>query len=175
MMDKGYLKYENVVVAIDPEFRVMEGKETPGRPIGAVQAEQINKVQQMLDDYVRDQKLAKKKILIVHQFGDPNMDDGVPYMIEDKKNLKTYANVDLVIIMDGLGKQAIKVVKYNKITDSKVYPFITYRGIKVFFPNRWEKHGHFDKPPLNLDQIFGIKPAKGGPKIQAKPDVVIIA
>jgi hypothetical protein len=175
MIDKGYLKYENVVVAIDPEFCVLEGKETPGRPIGTVPAEQINKVQQMLDDYVRDQKLTRKKILIVHQFGDPVVDDGVPFMIEDKKNLKTYDNVDLVIAMDGLGKQAIKVVKYNKITDSKVYPFITYRGIKVFFPNRWEKHGHFDKPPLNLDQIFGIKPAKGGTKIKARPDVVIIA
>jgi hypothetical protein len=175
MIDKGYLKYENVVVAIDPEFRVAAGKDTPGRPIGTVPAEQINKVQQMLDDYVRNQKLAKKKILIVHQFGDPAVDDGVPFMIEDKKNLKTYDNVDLVIAMDGLGKQAIKVVKYNKITDSKIYPFITYRGIKVFFPNRWEKHGHFDRPPLNLDQIFGIKPVKGGAKIKVKPNVVIIA
>jgi len=175
ILDKGYLKYGNVAVALDPEFRVHEGRETPGRPIGTLQAAQINKVQQLLDDYVRDQKLPNKKILIVHQFGDANVDDGVPFMIEDKKSLKTYENVDLVIDMDGLGKQAIKIVKYNKITDSKVYPFVRFRGIKVFFPNRWERHGHFDKPPLDLDQIFGLKPAKGGPRIQAKPDVVIIA
>jgi hypothetical protein len=175
IIDKGYLKYENVVVAIDPEFRVYDGKKTPGRPVGTVQAEQINKIQQMLDDYVRDQKLSKKKILIVHQFGDANVHDGVPFMIEDKKKLKTFDNVDLVFDMDGFGKQAIKTVKYNKITDSTVYPFIKFRGIKVFFPNKWEKRGHFDKPPLSLDQIFGIKPAEGGPIIKVKPNVVIIA
>jgi hypothetical protein len=175
IMDKGYLKYENVAVAIDPEFHVYADKETPGQPIGIVQASQINDVQQMLDEYVRAQKLQNKKILIVHQFGDPNVNDGVPFMIKDKSSLKIFDNVEMVIDMDGLGKQAVKVVKYNKITDSKIYPFIRFRGIKVFFPNRWEKHGHFDKPPMNLDQIFGVKKVRGGAIMQNKPDVVIIA
>ena len=173
--DKGYLKYENVAVAIDPEFRVYPGRERPGIPIGTVQAWQINKVQRLLNDYVKTQKLKKKKILIVHQFGDANVDDGVPFMIENKKTLKNYEHVELVIDADGLGEQAIKVVKYNKITDTKVYPFIKYRGIKVFFPNPWEKYDHFDKPPLSLDQIFGHEPVIGGPRMRAKPDVIIIA
>jgi hypothetical protein len=168
-------KYENVMIALDPEFHVYEGRERPGIPIGKLKASQINEAQRMLDNYVREQKLSKKKILMVHQFGDANVNDGVPFMIENKKELKTFENVDLVIDMDGLGKQAVKVVKYNKITDSKVYPFIKFRAIKVFYPNKWEKHGHYDKPPLNLDQIFGIKPAKGGAKMREKPDIVIIA
>jgi hypothetical protein len=175
IISKGYLNYENVVVAIDPEFHVHPGRERPGIPIGTVQASQINEVQQLLDDYVRTKKQTTKKILIVHQFGDPNVNDGVPFMIENKKDLKTYDNVDLVIDVDGFGPQGVKVVKYNKITDAKVYPFIKFRGIKVFYPNRWEKHGHFDKPPLDLDQIFGLKPIKEGAKIRAKPDVLIIA
>jgi hypothetical protein len=175
IIDKGYLKYENVMIALDPEFRVYEGRERPGIPIGTIKASQINEVQRMLDNYVREQRLSKKIILMVHQFGDANVNDGVPFMIENKKEMKTFANVDLVIDMDGLGKQAIKVVKYNKITDSKVYPFIKFRAIKVFFPNKWEKYGHYDKPPLNLDQIFGITPVKGGAKIKEKPDIVIIA
>lgn len=175
MIDKGYLKYENVAVAIDPEFHVYPGGENPGKPIGTVHASQINDVQQMLDDYVRTQKLQNKKILIVHQFGDPNIDDGVPFMIKNKEDLKTYNNVEMVIDMDGLGKQAVKVVKYNKITDAKVYPFIKFRGIKVFFRNRWEKHGHYDKPPLGMNEIFGLKKVKGGARMQTKPDVIIIA
>ena len=61
------------------------------------------------------------------------------------------------------------------MTDSKVYPFLRFRGIKVFFPNPWEKNDHFDKPPMNLDQIFGHEPAIGGPKMGAMPDVLIIA
>ncbi len=175
MMDKGYLKYENVAVALDPEFHVYPGRENPGRPIGTLKSSQINEVQQMLDDYVRAQKLQYKKVLIVHQFGDANIDDGVPFMIQDKEKIKTYENVELVIDMDGLGKKAIKVVKYNKITDSGVYPFIKFRGIKIFFNNRWEKHGHYDKPPMDLDEIFGLKKVKGGARMETKPDVVIIA
>ena len=175
IIDKGYLKYENVAVAIDPEFRVYPGRERPGTPIGTVQAWQINKVQRLLNDYVRAHKLKKKKILIVHQFGDANVKDGVPFMIENKKDLKTFEHVELVIDADGLGEQAVKVVKYNKMTDSKVYPFIKFRGIKIFFPNPWEKHGHFDKPPMNLDQIFGLEPVIGGPRMRKKPDVIIIA
>ncbi len=175
IIDKGYLKYENVIVAIDPEFRVCKGSETPGRPIGTVQSSEINEVQQLLHDYVADQKLNRKKMLIVHQFGDSNVNDGVPFMIEDKKNLRTYANVDLVVNADGLGKQAIKVIKYNKMTDANVYPVIRFRGIKLFFPNPWEKNGHYDQPPMNLDQVFGIEPVSGGAKMQTKPDVIIIA
>jgi hypothetical protein len=175
IIDKGYLKYENVVVALDPEFRVYAGRERPGIPIGTIKASQINEVQQMLDAYVRDHKMQTKKILIIHQFGDRNVNDGVPFMIEDKKSLKTYENVDLVIDVDGFGKEAVKVTKYNKITDAKVYPFIKFRGIKVFFPNQWEKHGHYDKPPMEPDEIFGIKPVQGGARMQTKPDVLIIA
>jgi hypothetical protein len=174
IIDKGYLKYENVIVAIDPEFHVHPGRQRPGIPIGTIPASQINEVQQMLDDYARAQKSAQKKILIVHQFGDANVRDGVPFMIEDKKSLKTCDYVDLVIDVDGFGKQPVKVEKYNRITDSKIYPFIKYRGIKVFFPNQWEKHGHYDKPPLNLDQIFGFEPVKDGHKMRAKPDLLII-
>ncbi|HTY64274.1 MAG TPA: hypothetical protein VMG30_18640 [Acidobacteriota bacterium] len=175
ILDKGYLKYENVAVALDPEFHVYPGRETPGLPIGTVDSSQINEVQQMLDDYVRTQKLQNKKILIVHQFGDANIDDGVPFMIKEKDKIKAFDNVELVLDMDGLGQRPIKVVKYNKITDAGVYPFVKFRGIKVFFRNRWEKHGHFDKPPLDLDEIFGIKKVKGGPKMETKPDVLIIA
>jgi hypothetical protein len=175
IIDKGYLDYENVAIALDPEFHVYEGRERPGVPIGVINSSQINKVQQLLDDYVRTHNQSKKKILIVHQFGDPNVDDGVPFMIEDKKNLKTYDNVDLVINADGLGEPTVKVIKYHKMTDPSVYPFIKFRGIKVFFPNPWEKYEHYDKPPMDLDQIFGLKPVKGGVRMETKPDVIIIA
>ena len=175
IIDKGYLKFENVAVALDPEFHVYPGKERPGTPIGTIEAAQINEVQRMLDYYVRTEKLKKKKILIVHQFGDPRVNDGVPHMIENKGDLKSYDNVELVIDMDGLGKRAPKVVKYNRFTDVNFYPFIKFRGIKIFFKNPWEKYNHFDKPPLNLDQIFGLEPVEGGHKINTKPDVIIIA
>ncbi len=175
MIEKGYLKFENVHVAIDPEFHLYPNRKTPGIPIGTVEASEINDAQKILDDYVRSQGLKTKKVLIVHQFGDANIRDGVPFMIEHKKDLKSFTNVQLVIDADGLGAPEIKVVKYNKMTDAKVYPFINYRGIKVFYPNQWEKAGHFDKPPMTIDQVFGIEPVVGRLKMAAKPSVVIIA
>jgi hypothetical protein len=175
IIDKGYLEHENVAVALDPEFHVDKGHGIPGKPTGIIHASQINRVQSLLDDYVRTRNQSKKKILIVHQFGDANTNDGVPFMIGDKKGLKNYGNVDLVINADGYGAPILKVKKYNRITDSKVYPFIKFRGIKIFFPNPWDKREHFDKPPLDLDQIFGLKPVKIKVQMENRPDVVIIA
>jgi hypothetical protein len=77
--------------------------------------------------------------------------------------------------MDGLGEKAVKVTKYNKITDSKVYPFIRFRGIKIFFSNKWEKAGHYDKPPMTLEEIFGLKKLPSGMRMQTKSNVIIIA
>ncbi len=175
MIDKGYLKYDNVHVAIDPEFHVYPEREIPGTPIGTIDAAEINDAQKILDDYVRAQGLKTKKILIVHQFGDPNVNDGVPFMIENKKSLQAFENVELVIDHDGLGSPVLKVIKYNLITDPAVYPFIRFRGIKIFFPDPWDKAGHFDKPPMTMEEVFGVKAVLGRLRIKIKPNVVIIA
>ncbi len=174
MIERGYLKYDNVHVAIDPEFHVYPDRLDPGVPIGTVNASQVNAAQRLLDDYVRTENLKTRKILIVHQFGDANVRDGVPFMIEDKKTLQVFENVELVINADGFGPPAIKVRKYNLMTDARVYPFIRFRGIKLFFPNPWERH-HDDTPPLTVDQIFGLKSAPGDSEMATKPNVVIIA
>ncbi len=175
MIDMGYLEHENVAIALDPEFHVYEGENHPGKPTGIIHSSQVNQVQKLLDRYVRNNDQSKKKVLIVHQFGDANINDGAPFMIQDKKKLKTYCNVDLVIDADGFGNQVVKVKKYNKMTDSEVYPFIKFRGIKIFFPNPWDKKEQFDRPPMDLDQIFGLKPIKGKVRMENKPDVLIIA
>lgn len=175
MMDRGYLKYDNVHVAIDPEFHSVAGHDDPGIPIGTVTASQINAVQEMLSSYVEAEKLETRKILIVHQFGDAAVKDGVPFMIADKKDLKDFAGVDLVIDADGLGAPAEKIRKYNLMTDSATYPFLRFGGLKVFFPNQWEHAGHFDKPPMTLDQVFGLSALPGGLRMATRPAVMIIA
>lgn len=175
MIERGYLKYDNVHVAIDPEFHVCAGHEMPGIPIGSVEASQINEAQELLDRYVEEQHLRTKKILIVHQFGDAKVHDGVPYMIREKSSLRRFPNVDLVINMDGLGAPAVKVHKYNLITDSASYPFLRFRGIKIFYRDPGEMHGHFDKPPMTVEEIFGITAVPGRWRMAVKPDVVIIA
>lgn len=175
MIAKGYLKYDNVQVALDPEFHSVPGHLRPGIPIGTIQASQVNEVQAILDNYVREQHLPHRKILIVHQFGDQNVNDGVPFMIQNKSDVRDYPNVDLVIDSDGVGGADTKVVKYNEITDSKVYPFIHYRGLKLFYPNPYEQAGHADRPLLTFPQVFGLEPTAGKARIIVPPNVVIIA
>lgn len=175
MIDRGLLKYENVHVAIDPEFHARPGQKNPGTPIGTVTAAQLNAAQELLDRYVDQENLRTRKILIVHQFGDRAVNDGVPFMIQDKQHVRDFPNVELVDDADGLGSPFIKVHKYDRMTNSEVYPWIHFRGIKVFFPDRWEHAGHFDKPPMTVDQVFGIGAVPGGIRMSTKPNVLIIA
>ncbi|HLG98471.1 MAG TPA: hypothetical protein VKX49_19290 [Bryobacteraceae bacterium] len=175
MIGKGYLDYENVHVAVDPEFHVYPGGSLPGSPIGVVTAGQINDAQALLDALVARKNLRTKKILIVHQFGDATVRDGVPVMIRGKAALRTFPNVELVVDMDGLGTPLMKVHKYNRITSSAAYPLIQFRGIKVFYRSPLEHHGHFDKPPLTIPQVFGLQPVPGGVRMESKPNVVIVA
>lgn len=176
MIDKGYLKYDNVHVALDPEFHVVrQGQTLPGQPIGYVSVDDINAAQALLDDYVRKNSLAHKKILMVHQFGDSNVNDGVPDMIQGKKSTKTYPNVDLMICADGFGSPGSKITKYNKMTDPTVYPFLKYRAIKLFLDNPQADKTRIDKPVTTFRMCFGLDPAPNGAWSKYKPDCVVIA
>ena len=175
MIERGYLKYDNVHVAIDPEFHLVPGERVPGIPIGTVEASEINAAQEILSRYVQTERLRTKKILIVHQFGDRAVHDGVPFMIQHKEDVRDFENVQLVIDADGLGTPATKIHKYNLMTNARVYPFIRFRGIKVFYPNQWEQRGHYDKPPMTIDQVFGLEPIPGGLRMADRPNVFIIA
>jgi len=174
MIEKGYLKYDNVEVALDPEFHVVHGHLTPGIPVGTITAQQVNDAQALLDAYVQKEHLAHKKILIVHQFGDKMVNDGVPYMIQNKTDVRVYPNVDLAIVADGFGGPDSKISKYDKMTDSTVYPFIRFRGIKLFPPNPYEHAGHYDQPMLTFRQVWGLDPTPGKLRATVPPDVVIM-
>ncbi|MDA8216396.1 MAG: hypothetical protein M0Z94_02125 [Dehalococcoidales bacterium] len=175
MIDRGYLDYPNVHVALDPEFHVYPGEDLPGIPIGQIDASAINKVQHMLDKLVAEKNLPSKKVLIVHQFGDPMVNDGNPFMITNKTTLETVENVDLVIDADGFGPPSSKTKKYNLMTDPTEYPFIKFRGIKLFFFNPFEERHHGDKPVMTWPQVFGQEQVTPDLKMDYVPDVIIVA
>jgi hypothetical protein len=178
MIEKGYLKHDHVHVALDPEFHVIRsGQMQPGHPIGNISAEDINGVQALLDDYVKTNNLGHKKILVVHQFGDARFgpNDGIPNMIVDKKETKTYPNVDLVFTADGFGPPDPKLDRYNKMLDSALYPFIKYRGIKLFLDNPEADPVRQDIPVTTFRMAFGLDPAPHGARSKYPPDLVMIA
>ncbi len=174
MIDKGYLDYANVHVALDPEFHSYPGEDLPGIPVGEIHASQVNKSMEMIAKVVREKKLPKK-VLMVHQFGDANVRDGTPDMIVDKHTIKPVEEIDLVLDADGFGAPGIKAKKYNLINDAKVYPFIKYRAIKLFFYNPHEEAHHADQPVMTWPQVFGEEEADVDIKIEFGPDVIVIA
>ncbi|HEV8638880.1 MAG TPA: hypothetical protein VG370_32115 [Chloroflexota bacterium] len=174
MIDRGYLKYEHVHVALDPEFKVYPERQLPGTPVGQLDARDINRAMELLDQHARQVGLQRKKMFMVHQFGDPEVDDSVPSMILNKKELKAPATIDLVLDADGFGGPEPKVSKYNQMLDDRVYPFIQYRGIKLFLPNR-EAPDHYDKPQLGWPTVFGKKDTPGGQRVRWPPNVIVIA
>jgi hypothetical protein len=174
MIDKGYLKYENVHVGLDPEFHAYPNRQIPGIPVGVLDAAQINEAQVILDDYVRRQGLKRKKMLMVHQFGDPEVDDGVPFMIANKKTLKTFPTIEIVLDADGFGGPDSKASKYNRMLNSTPYPFINRRAIKLFTLNA-EAPNHYDKPQMEWEAVFGKKDTPGGVRMKWAPNVIVIA
>jgi len=56
---------------------------------------------------------------------------------------------------------------------------VTWRGLKLFYPNPYEQAGHFDDPVLGWREVFGWLPVSvpGGPRyfFRPPPDVIIIA
>ncbi len=166
MMAKGYLRYDNVQVALDPEFRAAPGQATPGIPIGSVAAHEVNAAANLLGEYTRSHKLAHKKILLVHSFNFA--------MIREGAEVRGHPDVDLVLDADGFGSPSLKVATYNALTKRDSFPHIRHRGIKLFPEGPSAPPGHSDTPLLTFRQVFGLEPVEGGERILLRPDVIII-
>lgn len=132
-----YLEYDNVHVALDPEFAWGPGV-TPVEDIGFLDASQINQAQEMLQRFVDERRLPSK-ILIVHQF--------LYRMIRDKPDIRTYDRVELVIDMDGFGNQATKLDTWNAVIYNEPLGF---PAIKLFY-----KH---DPGLMTPAEVLGLEP-----------------
>jgi len=113
-----YLEEPHVHAALDPEFAMPAGQ-IPGRSIGTVDAAEVNAAQGLLQSFVEERGLPDK-MLVVHQFTDG--------MVTRRELIKDYANVRLVIDMDGIGTSEIKQAQFATYAGQA-----EYSGIKLFF------------------------------------------
>lgn len=107
-----YLQYDNVHLAIDPEFEVNGLDVRPGKVIGHISGEQVNQVQSAMADYLNENDIKEDKILIVHMFTEQ--------MVSEKGEIKKYDQIDLVLNLDGHGSPQLKVDIYNKLYTADV-------------------------------------------------------
>lgn len=149
-----YLKYPNVHLAIDPEFAVAHpGQAIPGNPIGYITAAQVNDVQRTMAEYMRDNCIEGKRILMVHQFQSN--------MILDKDQLDpTVPEVELTLSVDGFGNPYVKTWKYNALVDANT-PFTSF---KLFYG--------WDDPLMTPAQALGVDGTEHTDFIEITPNMI---
>ena len=101
-----FLAQPHVGLALDPEWRLAPG-ERHLRDIGQVSAEEVNRVAAWLADVTRRNHLPQK-LLLLHQF---RLD-----MLPDRSQITVPPELALVVQMDGLGTQDLKLETWQTIT-----------------------------------------------------------
>lgn len=170
IISRGYLAYDNVEVAFDPEFRTSGTAATPGVPVGHVTAGELNRAAWLMDAYSRRRRLAHQKLLLVHQW--------IPSMIRHRRHLHAdLPYVQPVIVMDGTGEPAAKARVYHALLRGAPADHVM-AGIKLFPPNGYDPTAPVDAPLLTWQEIFGNAPiagAVGGPiYLRPLPRVIVM-
>jgi hypothetical protein len=149
-----YLKYPNVHLALDPEWRTIK----PMKEIGEVTAAELNQVQKVMEDYMRANNIAGERMLVIHQFK--------PWMIKNRADLRTsFSKVRLVHCADGFGTPAQKRGSYraNAFDDYEVAApvkptlNIPVKSFKLFYNFNIPGAG-FDKPLFSPKEVLSLNP-----------------
>ena len=115
-----WLEQPDVSLALDPEWRVGAGQ-IPGKVIGTVGADEVNRVTRYVRGIVRRRKLPQK-LLLIHQFTDE--------MIQQKERLLRPRELAVTINVDGFGGQPDKIAKYQGFaTSARGF----HHGFKLFY------------------------------------------
>ena len=139
-----YLKYDHVHLALDPEFKIPKHRRyVPGKFVGFILGNDLNKAQELINNYVIKNNLNKKD-LIVHMFKSR--------MLRKKDEVKKFDNVNLIYNIDGHGNPAIKIKIFNNLyTENELT--IADSGLKIFLKN--------DKIIMTPKQILGLESTRG--------------
>jgi len=138
-----FLKYPNVHLALDPEWRTT----LPMKEIGTVSADEINAAQAMVQDYLDREGIPGVKILVVHQFKGR--------MIPDRARVRAdFGRVLLVHTADGFGPPALKRHAYAFNSQATNMPL---KGFKLFFKSDTPGAG-FDEPLLTPPEVLALEP-----------------
>lgn len=149
-----YLKYDNVHIAVDPEFSVDNLSVRPGKKIGSITGTQINEVQHMMRDYIKENGIKDDKILLIHMFTE--------HMVTNKKAIKYTDRVHLAMHLDGHGSPALKIKTYNGLYTGTRAGLVA-GGFKVFLKA--------DHPVMNPKQVLGLEKA-GKKRVRDMPKII---
>jgi len=138
-----WLKYPNVHLALDPEWRTTK----PMLEIGAVTAEEINQVQQIMENYMIENQIPGERLLVIHQFN--------YRMISNREKVSSgFSRVQLVHCADGFGNPQIKKASYAYNAQAVNMPV---KGFKLFY-NFGIPGAGYDSPLLTPKEVYDLNP-----------------
>jgi hypothetical protein len=138
-----YLRFPNVHLALDPEWRTSR----PMQEIGHVTADELNIAQQIIQDYLIDNNLPGERMLVIHQFNS--------IMIRNRENVRTdFDRVRFIHCMDGIGSPAMKRDTYAFNARATNMPL---KGFKLFY-NLGIPGAGFDYPLMTPSEVYALNP-----------------
>lgn len=138
-----WLKYPNVQLALDPEWRTTK----PMQEIGSVTADEVNMAQQMIQDYMVEHGLPGRRMFVIHQFK--------PKMILNRAAVRSdFELVQLIHCADGFGAPSLKKNTYAQNAEAKNIPL---KSFKLFLKPTIEKAG-YDVPLMTPDEVYKLDP-----------------
>lgn len=141
-----FLKYPNVHLAIDPEWRTL----TPMKEIGSITADELNQAQRIMQDYIIANNIPGVRMLVVHQFHEK--------MIRNREKVRAdFDRVILVHTADGFGSPALKKSTYSLNSKAENMPM---KGFKLFFKSDFPLAG-WDNPILSPAEVMALDPRPG--------------
>jgi len=138
-----WLKYPNVHLALDPEWRTTK----PMQEIGTVTGEEINHVQRIMEEYLIANNLPGERMLVMHQFN--------WRMITNREVVRTnFERVRLVHSADGIGNPHQKRDSYAFNAQARNMPV---KSFKLFYNFEIPGAG-FDNPLMSPRDVMGLNP-----------------
>lgn len=138
-----FLKYPNVHLALDPEWRTTK----PMKVIGSVTGDEINKAQDMMDKYIKENNITGRRMLVIHQFNS--------IMIKKRANVRSdYERVQLIHCADGFGPPHLKRDSYAYNALAKNIPL---KSFKLFSKPTVAGAG-YDQPMMSPEEVFNLNP-----------------
>ncbi|MDR0473532.1 MAG: hypothetical protein LBH43_07680 [Treponema sp.] len=138
-----WLRYPNVHLALDPEWRT----DIPMKEIGTVSAEEINRAQRVMEDYIIENRIPGERFLVVHQFN--------WMMISERGNVRAdFKRVRLVHCADGHGPPHVKRSTYAYNAQAANIPV---KSFKLFYDFQIPGAG-VDRPLLKPKEVLELNP-----------------
>jgi len=138
-----WLKYSNVHLALDPEWRTLK----PMREIGHVTAKELNHVQQIMEDYLIENQLPGERFLVIHQFKH--------FMLRNRTDIRgDFSRIRFVQCISGIGTPEMKRETYAVFGAKAIN--LPVKGFKLWFD--FGIQGHSDNPLMTPLEVMELDP-----------------